>query len=325
MMTTTTTKTTMTTRAGAGTARKQSSVRRTRRAAVTTPRAGLSANDAVDAVKRTVGDLQSVPGLKRVGERVALYAPMLLPAATILQAKHFGGAGLGAMMGALGLGAPVTFLAPVTGIMLFSTVAPYLQVAAATAGILDFGDDIPAAYCGAIAFLAGLTLFGGSSLGVTDVLIRNGQAFHFAIVALLALKVGKIRELLTGPQAEALRKVALCGPTLMMSGLILQGSSMASFSAAGMAGPGILGPVAALLFNPITHYVNIFASFNYLMGVETKKSACFIATLLLVAGTSLCTQLAAPYGAMLCAMHVALALGLLRECTPEDSLIPSVL
>ena len=318
--------TTMTTATKAFGAAKKGDIRRRgggRQSRVT--RAGLSANDAVDAVKRTVDDLKTVSGLKRVAERAALFVPVLLPAAATLHAKHLGGAGLGAFLAATGISAPVTFLAPVTGVMLFSSVGTYLQVAMATAGILDFGDDIPAAYCATVATLASLTLFAGSSLGFTDVFIRNGMAFHGAIATLLALKVAKFRELLTGPQAEALRKLALCGPTLMMSGLILQGCSMASFAAAGMNGPGILGPVGALMFNPITHYLNIFASFNYLMGVETKKSACFIASLLLIAGTSLCTQLATPYGAMLCGMHLACAFGLLRECTPDDSFIPSVL
>ena len=289
-------------------------------------RAGFDVNsDIIDPIKSTIADVQTVSGAKNVAERAALFAPVALPAFATLAATHLGGQGIGAMMAAMHApAAPITVLGPLTAALVMSKVGVYIQAAVTTAGFYGIGDDIPAAYTTLVYFLAAFTLWAGSGLGLTDAFIRNAMAYHLACGSLLGLRVKKIRNLLSSAQAEGLRKVALAGPTVMMSCLILQGISLKSFEAAGMAGPGILGPVAALLFHPITHYLSVFAGLNYWTGVETKRSSAFLALINFVAGISLTTQLAYPYGYMLCAMHIALGCGLLRESTPTDSFIPDL-
>jgi hypothetical protein len=289
-------------------------------------RAGVDLNATIiSPIKSTISDVQTVSGAKNVAERIALFAPVAIPGLATICAWHFGGAGIGAMMAAAKMpAAPITMLAPLTGVLLMSKVGVYVQALATAAGALGIGEDAPAAYATLIYFLACFTLWAGSGLGLTDAFVRSAMAYHAACGSLVALRVKGIREQMSAVQAEALRKVALAGPTVMMSCLILQGASLASFNAAGLAGPGILGPIAALLFQPITHYLSIFAGFNYWLGVETKRSSAFLALVNLIAGISLTTQLAYPYCYMLCSMHLACAFGLLRESTPSDSFIPNL-
>ena len=298
---------------------------RHRRVIDTTPRAITIDTHVVEPVKATLNDCKSVSGLKNVAERVAMFAPVALPAIVGIQAAHFGGAGIGAFLAAAHMPhAPVTVLGPLAEAILLWPSAMYIQAILGTAGIFQIGEDVPAGYCALVFALAALCLWGGSSFGVTDALIRNAQAYHLSVAALLSMKVKKIRNMITTAQADALRKVALCGPGLMMACILVQKISMANFDKLGMAGPGILGPLAALLFNPITHYIDIFAAMNYLTGVETKRSSFFMGTVNAIAGVSLATQLIWPYGGMLCAMHVALALGLFRDCMPNDSFVPDI-
>lgn len=283
-------------------------------------------SDVIDPIKGTVSDVQSVSGAKRVVERACLYGAFGVFAFAAIQAMHFGGAGIDAVMKAAHLPhAPVTVLGPVANALLMTRAGAYLQAAAAAAGALGVDyEDIPATIGSLVFVLAGVCVWGGSGLGVTDALVRNAQAYHLAIGGLLALKVRRFRNWLPGAQAELIRKVAYAGPGLLMSLIIIQGISMGSFDKMGMAGPGVLGPVAALLFNPITHFVNLYASLNYLTGAETKRSSFFMGLVQIVAGVSLVRQLTQPYGNALALMHLAIGLGLWRECTPADSLIPDL-
>jgi hypothetical protein len=299
---------------------------RTQRAATILARGFSVESDVIDPIKGTIADVQSVSGIKRVVERACLYGAVGVVAFASIQAMHFGGAGLGAVMKAAHLpNAPVTVFGPVANALLMTRAGAYLQAAAAAAGALGVDYEDIAATIGSLVFvLAGVCVWGGSGLGVTDALVRNAQGYHLALGGLLALKVRRFRNWLPGAQAELIRKVAYAGPGLLMSLIIIQGISMGSFDKMGMVGPGVLGPVAALLFNPITHFVNLYASLNYLTGAETRRSSFVMALVQIVAGVSLAPQLTQPYGNALALMHLAIGLGLLRECTPSDSLIPDL-
>ena len=172
--------------------------------------------------------------------------------------------------------------------------------------------------------LAGVCLWSGSGFGATDALVRNAQVYHLSIGGLLALKVRRFRNWLPSAQAELIRKLAYAGPCLVMALLMLQGASFASFDQMGMAGPGILGPVADFLCKPITNYISLYAGVNYLTGAETRRSSFVMGLINIIAGISYAPQLAQPYGNALALMHLAIGLGLMRECTPSDSLIPDL-
>ena len=82
-----------------------------------------------------------------------------------------------------------------------------------------------------------------------------------------------------------------------MALLMLQGASFASFDQMGMAGPGILGPVADFLCKPITNHISLYAGVNYLNPGRRDQAKPFVMGLInIIAGISYAPQLAQPYG-----------------------------
>ena len=82
--------------------------------------------------------------------------------------------------------------------------------------------------------------------------------------------------------------------------------------------------MADFICKPITNYISLYAGVNYLTGAETKRSSFVMGLTNIIAGISYAPQLAQPYGNALALMHLAIGLGLMRECTPSDSLIPDL-
>jgi len=316
-------------------ATRVSSTMTTTRSRVTTTKSGRDhvlargfsvESDVVGPIKDTIADVQSVSGIKRVAERACLYGAIGVMAFASIQALHFGGAGIDACMKAALLPTtPGTVLGPVANALLMTQAGTYLQAATAAAGTFAIDYEDIAATLGSIIFvLAGVCLWSGSGFGATDALVRNAQVYHLSIGGLLALKVRRFRNWLPSAQAELIRKLAYAGPSLVMALLMLQGASFASFDKMGMAGPGILGPVADFLCKPITNYISLYAGVNYLTGAETRRSSFVMGLINIIAGISYAPQLAQPYGNALALMHLAIGLGLMRECTPSDSLIPDL-
>ena len=225
--------------------------------------------------KATATMLTSVSGLKTFLERLGAYGA----ATSIAYAgvPELGGQGTAAMFKSLGLKGASGPLAPV-GAAWFGAHWSYVQFLIGFGAILGIGSnsDIPALFTAMSLFLCGNTMIAGSSHGVRDVFIRNAMAFKYSNAILLLLTTRKARGYFSSKQAAALRKLAIAVPGLMMSFLMMQGSSMAKFTAAGMTGPGVLGPVAGLIFHPLHHVVSACVALGYISGYSTRRAALFL-------------------------------------------------
>ena len=273
--------------------------------------------------KATATMLTSVSGLKTFLERLGAYGA----ATSIAYAgvPELGGRGTAAMFKSLGLKGASGPLAP-AGAAWFGAHWSFVQFLIGFGAILGIGSnsDIPALFTAMSLFLCGNTMIAGSSHGVRDVFIRNAMAFKYSNAILLLLTTRKARGYFSSKQAAALRKLAIAVPGLMMSFLMMQGSSMAKFTAAGMTGPGVLGPVAGLIFHPLHHVVSTCVALGYISGYSTRRAALFLCLELLIVATSLAPQMVQPWGRALSAMHLGAAMVFMRECTPTNSFIPKL-
>jgi hypothetical protein len=278
-------------------------------------------------VVATLKELKSVAGANRVLERVGAYgAPTVLALAQIME-RHFDGASTAGMNRALGVtkGA-VGPLAVVAAPYLESSAHAYVQFAVGAGAIFGVASksDWPAYISSATLFFMANCYFAGSIFGVTDVVIRNAQAFFYANAILLFITTARARALLNSKQIASLRKMANTVPMLMMGGLMMQGASFAKMSAAGMSGPGILGPVTQVLFQPLSALVNTCSCLAYLSGFSSKRASFIIFVELLIVTISLAPQFVYPYGQAMQAIHLGMTLAMMRDCFPANSLIPKL-
>jgi hypothetical protein len=273
--------------------------------------------------KATATMLTSVSGLKTFLERLGAYGA----ATSIAYAgvPELGGRGTAAMFKSLGLKGASGPLAPV-GAAWFGAHWSYAQFLIGVAAILGVGSnsDVPALFTAISLFLCGHTMIAGSTFGVRDAFIRNAMAFKYSNAVLLLLTTRKARSYFSSKQAAALRKLAVGVPSLMMCFLMMQGSSMAKFTAAGMTGPGVLGPVAGLIFHPMHHVVSACVALGYISGYSTRRAALFMCLEYLIIAISLASQMVQPWGRALSAMHLGAAMVFMRECTPTNSFIPKL-
>lgn len=287
----------------------------------------LSVDDVTKSITDTISEVQSVSGAKTLALRATLYGAPLLVSANMLQAAHLGGAGMGAAMKVAGLGAPGGPLAAIAGLWLFNAAAPYLQTLMAVAGILNLNDklnDIPNYFIGITYLLAGASLWHFGSAGFTNIWTRHWVVFHLSMAVHVLTNTSKVRELLDSAKLEGMRRCATVGPLMVMAALFFQGASMSVFEAAGMTGPGILGPIGGLLFHWLFKWIALIGGLAYLTNAETKYSSVILGLSYVVAGVSLCPQLVAPLGLMAASMNLYNGLSLLKETTPSDSFIPSI-
>ena len=83
--------------------------------------------DVLGNARGTLTSLTSVSGVKAVLERVGMFGPATIAAWTKIEAEHFGGAGMGAMMKALGVRGPTGPLAPAAALFLLNPFWMYAQ------------------------------------------------------------------------------------------------------------------------------------------------------------------------------------------------------
>ena len=182
-------------------------------------------------------------GVKAVLERVGMFGPATIAAWTKIEAEHFGGAGMGAMMKALGVRGPTGPLGRRRRFLLnpFWMYAQFLIGLGAIIGC-GRGSDFPALFTATSMTLFASTLLAGSAHGTKDALVRNAMAFEYAVALLHVCTTSLARKRFAPKQITAIRKCAAAVPLLMMAFLKMQGASFAKFAAAGMSGPGVLGP-----------------------------------------------------------------------------------
>ena len=282
--------------------------------------------DVLGNARGTLTSLTSVSGVKAVLERVGMFGPATIAAWTKIEAEHFGGAGMGAMMKALGVRGPTGPLAPAAALFLLNPFWMYAQFLIGLGAIIGCGrgSDFPALFTATSMTLFASTLLAGSAHGTKDALVRNAMAFEYAVALLHVCTTSLARKQFAPKQITAIRKCAAAVPLLMMAFLKMQGASFAKFAAAGMSGPGVLGPVAGLLFHPLHGPVSLLVSLAYLSGFSTRRASFYGLCEYLVVAISITPQLVAPWNRMLTCLHIACACVLMRECVPTNSLIPKL-
>ena len=235
-------------------------------------------------------------GVKAVLERVGMFGPATIAAWTKIEAEHFGGAGMGAMMKALGVRGPTGPLAR-RALFLLNPFWMYAQFLIGLGAIIGCGrgSDFPALFTATSMTLFASTLLAGSAHGTKDALVRNAMAFEYAVALLHVCTTSLARKRFAPKQITAIRKCAAAVPLLMMAFLKMQGASFAKFAAAGMSGPGVLGPVAGLLFHPLHGPVSLLVSLAYLSGFSTRRASFYGLCEYLVVVISITPQLVAPW------------------------------
>lgn len=281
--------------------------------------------DVVGGVTGTLRGLTSVRGVKALVEKFGAYGAGTMLAYSSVAAAHLDGSGPGAMNKALGLASRTGPLARVADLW-FGPWWAYAQFLLGLIGIFSIaeGSDLPALYTGISLVLFANTSLAGSVFGVRETIIRNAMAFTYSNAITLLLTTARFRSFFSSKQQAALRKLCAVVPSLMMNFLFMQGASMAKFTAAGMTGPGVLGPVAGLIFHPLHGLVSTLVILAYFSGFSQRRAAMYIWLEHLIVGVSLAPQLVAPYGIALSAMHLGIASTFMAECVPRDSLIPKL-
>ena len=282
--------------------------------------------DVLGNARGTLTSLTSVSGVKAVLERIGMFGPATIAAWTKIEAEHFGGAGMGAMMKALGVRGPTGPLAPAAALFLLNPFWMYAQFLIGLGAIIGCGrgSDFPALFTATSMTLFASTMLAGSAHGTKDALVRNAMAFEYAVALLHVCTTSLARKQFAPKQITAIRKCAAAVPLLMMAFLKMQGASFAKFAAAGMSGPGVLGPVAGLLFHPLHGPVSLLVSLAYLSGFSTRRASFYGLCEYLIVAISITPQLVAPWNRMLTCLHIACACVLMRECVPTNSLIPKL-
>ena len=142
--------------------------------------------DVLGNARGTLTSLTSVSGVKAVLERVGMFGPATIAAWTKIEAEHFGGAGMGAMMKALGVRGPTGPLAPAAALFLLNPFWMYAQFLIGLGAIIGCGrgSDVPALFTATSMTLFASTLLAGSAHGTKDALVRNAMAFEYAVALL---------------------------------------------------------------------------------------------------------------------------------------------
>lgn len=282
--------------------------------------------DVVGNARGTLTSLTTVSGAKTVLERIGMFGAATVAAWTMIEAEHFGGAGIGAEMKALGIRGPTGPLAPAAALFLLNPFWKYAQFLIGLGAIFGVGrgSDVPALFTATSMTLFANTMLAGSAHGTKDALVRNAMAFEYAVALLHLCTTSLARKQFSPKQISAIRKCAVTVPPLMMSFLMMQGASFAKFTAAGMSGPGVLGPVAGLIFHPLHGPIAVLAYLAYLSGFSTRRASLFGLCDYLIVAISIAPQLINPWGRMLTCLHLACACVMMRECVPTNSLIPKL-
>jgi len=289
------------------------------------PLALLGDVDVVGGVTGTLRGLTSVRGVKALLEKWGAYGAGTMLAYSSVAAARLGGSGPGAMNKALGLASRTGPLRDVADLW-FGPWWAYAQFLLGLIGIFSMaeGSDLPALYTGISLALFANTSLAGSVFGVRETIIRNAMAFTYSNAITLLLTTARFRSFFSAKQQAALRKLCAVVPGLMMNFLFMQGASMAKFNAAGLTGPGVLGPVAGLIFHPLHGLISTLVILAYFSGFSQRRAATYMWLEHTIVGVSLAPQLVEPYGAMLSAMHLGIASTFMAECVPRDSLIPKL-
>ena len=292
---------------------------------IVNPLSVLSKIDVVGGATGTLTSLRSVRGVKQVLERIGMYGAATVVAFSVVSQAHFGGVGNGNMNKALGLTGKTTgVLAVVSDAYLGNPLWAYLQTMCGVVGIFNMapGSDFPAHFTAFTLALHANTVLAASSFGVRETIIRNAMAFKYANAVALFCTTAKAKSMLSSRKVAALKKCAATVPVLMMNFLFMQGASMAKFAAAGMKGPGILGPVAGLIFHPLFGVTSAMFSLAYLSGFSGRRASIFLFFQFLIVTVSITPQLVQPWGHAMTALHLGQLMVFANECIPKDSLIP---
>lgn len=293
---------------------------------VTNPVGALRDLNILGNVLATVNELRSVAGVKRVLERVGAFGgPTIMAFAQVME-RHFNGPQANAHERALALTGATGVLAPVGAAYLEAPGHAYVQFAVGAGAIFGIGSrsDWPAYLTAATLFLSSNCYVAGSAHGATDIFVRMVSMFMYANATLLFITTARARALFSSKQITALRKLAVIVPALGMNAFMMQGASMAKMQAAGMKGPGVLGPVAGLLFHPLNPPLSVFMCLAHLSGLLGKRAALFLTLQYLVVAISLMPQIVYPFGYAMAAAHLLMGMHFMKESFPANSFLPKL-